>query len=265
MTGRREIKQLQVRCVNFERGCQWTGTVCILDDHIASCQFVLVPCPNKCEEDKGTGKLLLIRKHLDQHLNTKCPKRAYKCPYCGEKGTFARIAGDHDQVCEKKLVACPNMGKGCLILVERGKTKEHLSKSCEYTEVACVYESLGCGERMLRRDQKIHEKEDGNRHLYLSLTVIMKMSEQLTDTVKLHESLLFLKEEQFKQLSEQHQQLSARHGQLSERHGQLSKQHHQLLEQQEQLSKRQEKLSYGLLLLSAISITIVAIIFISYR
>ena len=261
MSGRREIKQLQVRCVNIERGCQWTGTVGTFDDHIAFCQFVLVPCPNNCAEGKGTGKLLLIRKHLDQHLNTKCPKRAYKCPHCGEKGTFARIAGDHDRVCDKKSVACPNMGKGCPIFVERGKTTEHLSWCCEYTEVACVYESLGCGERMLRRDRKKHEKEDGNRHLYLSLTVIMEMSEKqkaLIDTVKLHESILFLKEEQFKQLSEQHQQLSVSHGQLSMKH-------HQLLEQQEQLSKRHEKLSYGRLLLLTISIIIVAITIISYK
>jgi len=33
--------------------------------------------------------LLLIRKHLDQHLKTKCLKRNYECPHCGEKITFA--------------------------------------------------------------------------------------------------------------------------------------------------------------------------------
>ena len=108
---------------------------------------------------------------------------------------------------------------------------------------------------MLRRDRKKHEKEDGNRHLYLSLTVIMETSEKqkaLIDIVKLHKSILFLEEEQFQQLSEQHQQLSASHGQLSMKH-------HQLLEQQKQLSKRHDKLSYGLLLLLAISIITVAI------
>ena len=189
ISGRREINALQVRCANSERGCQWTGTVGTLDHHIASCQFALVPCPNKCEEDKGAGQLLLIRKHLDQHLKTKCSKRAYECPHCGEKGTFARITEDHDQICEKKIVACPNKGSGCSLSMERGKTKEHVSSDCEYTEVACVYESLGCGVRMLKKDREKHEKEGMRKHLDLSLV------RSLSDTVN-------LREEQHRTLSE---------------------------------------------------------------
>ena len=178
LPGRREIKAIQVRCANSERGCQWTGTVGTLDDHIASCQFALVTCPNKCEEDKGAGELLLIRKRLDQHLKTKCPKRAYKCPHCGEKGTFACITEDHDQVCEKKTVACPNKGSGCSLSMERGKTKEHVSSDCEYTEVACVYESLGCGVRMLRKDIIEHQENEDKGHLHLVLKTVVAREEQ---------------------------------------------------------------------------------------
>ena len=166
-----------MRCDNSESGCQWTGTIGTLDDHIASCQFELVPCPNKCEEDKGAGELLLLRKLLDQHLKTECPKRAYECPHCGEKGTFASITEDHDQVCEKKIVACPNKRSGCSLSMERGKTKEHVSSDCEYIEVACVYESLGCGVRMLTKDREKHEKEDREKHVDLSL-VIIQLREQ---------------------------------------------------------------------------------------
>ena len=126
ISGKRDIDELQVRCANTERGCRWTGTVGTLDGHIASCQFALVPCPNKCEEDKGAGELLLIRKHLDEHLKTKCPKRAYECPHCGEEGTFASITEDHGQDCEKKIVACPNKGRGCSLSMEQGKIKDRL-------------------------------------------------------------------------------------------------------------------------------------------
>ena len=178
LSGWREISALQVRCANSERGCQWTGTVGTLDNHIATCQFALVPCPNKCEEDKGAGELLLLRKHLDQHLKTKCPKRAYVCPHCGEKGAFASITEDHDQVCEKKIVACPNKGSGCSLSMERGKTQEHVSSDCEYTEVACVYESLGCGVRILRREREKHEKEGREKHVDLCLATVRTLSEQ---------------------------------------------------------------------------------------
>ena len=86
----------------------------------------------------------------------------YKCPHCGKKGTFASIKEDNDQVCEKKTVACPNKRSGCSPSMEQEiphYSQEHVSSDCEYTEVACVYESLGCGVRMLRKDRGAHENE----------------------------------------------------------------------------------------------------------
>ena len=178
MLGKKEIGELLVRCTNTERGCQWTGTLATLVYHEAFCYFCLVPCPNKCEEDKGAGELYIISKHLDEHLKTQCPKRAYECLHCGEKGTFASISEDHNKYCEKKKVACPNKGSGCSLSMERGKTKEHVSSDCEYTEVACVYESLGCGVRMLRKDIEKHEKEYREKHLDLSLATVRLREEQ---------------------------------------------------------------------------------------
>ena len=153
----------------MERDCRWTGTIGTLDNHIATCQFAVVPCPNKCEDDKGAGELHLMRKDLDDHLKTKCPKRAYECYYCGEKGTYASITEDHDKVCNKKIVPCSNKGIGCPLSMERGKTKQHVRSVCDYTEVACAYESLGCAVRMLRKDIKKHQENDNNMHLHLAL------------------------------------------------------------------------------------------------
>ena len=178
-----------MRCANTERGCQWTGTVGTLEDHTASCQFALVPCPNKCAEDEGTGELLLITKHLDQHLKTKCPNRAHKCSHCGKKGTFASITEDHDKVCEKKIVTCPNKGSGCSLSAEHGIVEEHVRKDCGHTEVACVYESLGCGVKMLRKDREIHEKEDREKHLDLSLATVRMLSEQVKTLTEQNKSL----------------------------------------------------------------------------
>ena len=181
---------MKVKCDNMERGCRWTGTIGTLDNHIATCQFALVPCPNKCEDDKGAGELHLMRKDLDNHLKTKCPKRAYKCQHCGEKGTYASITEEHDKVCDKKIVPCPNKGSGCPLSMERGKTKQHVRSICDYTEVACAYESLGCAGRMPRKDVEKHEKDSREQHLDLSLVSVRSLWEQ-HKTLSEGEALIF--------------------------------------------------------------------------
>ena len=167
-----------MQCVSMERGCQWTGTIGTLDNHISTCQFALVPCPNKCEDDKGAGELHLMRKDLNDHLKTKCPKRAYECQHCGEKGTYASIIEDHDKVCNKKIVPCPNKGCGCPLSMEREKTKQHVRSVCDYTEVACAYESLGCAVRMLRKDAEKHKREVREKHMDLALDTVSSREEQ---------------------------------------------------------------------------------------
>ena len=185
--GEREVKELGVLCASLKRGCRWTGTIGTLDDHIATCQFALVPCPNKCKDDNGAGEL---RKDLDDHLKTKCPKRAYECQYCGEKGTHGGITEDHDKVCDKKIVPCLNKGSGCPLSMERGKTKQHARSVCDYTEVACAYESLGCGVRMLRKDEEKHKRKAREKHMDLALDTVSSREEQ-HKTLSEREAIIF--------------------------------------------------------------------------
>ena len=191
-----------MKCENAERGCQWTGTVGTSDDHTASCQYNLVPCPNNCNEDNGDGQFLLIWKDMEGHLKTECMKRAYKCLHCGEEGTFASIMEDHDKVCTKKPVACPNKNNGCTLSMEKMKMEEHVISDCGYTEIACVYESLGCGVRMLRKDKTAHEKEDREKHMKLSLATVTSLSEQLQTLTERHEKESKQHEDDHKKLSE---------------------------------------------------------------
>ena len=171
----------------MKRGCRWTGTIGTLYNHIPTCQFPLVPCPNKCEDGKGAGELYLMRKDLDNHLKTKCPKRAYECQHCGEKGTYASITEDHDKVCDNKIIPCPNNGKGCPLSMERGKTKQHVRSVCDYTEVACAYESLGCAVRMLRKDAAKHKREAKEKHMDMGAF----SSEEQHKTLSEGEALMF--------------------------------------------------------------------------
>ncbi len=64
--GRREIRELPVKCDNMERGCQRVGTVGTLEEHVSVCQFTLVPCPKECKDDNGILKIM--RRDLQQHL-----------------------------------------------------------------------------------------------------------------------------------------------------------------------------------------------------
>ena len=120
----------------------------------------------------------LMRKDLDYHLKTKCLKRAYECQHCGEKGTYASITEDHDKICDKKMVPCPNKGSGCPLSMERGKNKQHVRSVCDYTEVACAYESLGCGVRMPRKDAEKHKKKAREKHMDLALDSVSSLEEQ---------------------------------------------------------------------------------------
>ncbi len=185
----REIKELGVRCASRERGCPWSGTIGTLDTHLTTCEYLLVTCPNKCEDDKDGGQTQLMRKDLDEHVQSRCLKRPFECPHCAEKGTYSSITAEHDKVCDKKMVACPNIRSGCPSSVERGKTKQHVSV-CELTEVACAYESLGCGVRMMRKDVEKHKKEAREKHLDLALKTVSSREEQ-HKTLSEGEALVF--------------------------------------------------------------------------
>ena len=74
--GDREIKVLRVKCNNDVRGGSWTGTVGTLQDHMAKCNFALVPCPNACNNE------CILRKDVPAHLS----EEKVQVPGLSEKG-----------------------------------------------------------------------------------------------------------------------------------------------------------------------------------
>ena len=83
----------------------------------------------------------LLRKSVKDHLETKCPNRAYNCEHCGLRGKYASIVGEHDGECEKRLIPCPN--PLCALTMERGEMKEHIQTTCKSSVVPCKYQALG--------------------------------------------------------------------------------------------------------------------------
>ena len=154
-----------MKCSNVDRECEWEGTVGTLEEHVATCEFTLLPCPNKCKDDKDEIAHLM-RKDLEKHLETQCPQRDSKCQQCGEITTFVDIATQlHDKRCKRKIVPCPNTD--CTETMPREDRKRHLEK-CGYAEVPCKYQRLGCEVSMLRKDMSAHEENEDNLHLHMA-------------------------------------------------------------------------------------------------
>ena len=123
--GKRDIKALCVKCANV--GCEWEGTVGTLEQHVATCEFAVVPCPKECK-DENNGVQHFMRKDLASHLESTCSNRDYQCQHCEEKGTYASITQDHDKVCKKKIFPCPNAG--CSEEMQRQHLDKHVRNEC---------------------------------------------------------------------------------------------------------------------------------------
>ncbi len=173
--GRREIRELPVKCDSMERDCQWVGTVGALEEHVGVCQFTLVPCPKECKDDNGILKIM--RRDLPQHLITKCSNRDYSCEHCGLKGTYATTL-DHYDTCENKMITCTN--EGCTIKMKRMNVKNHISKKCGHTVISCKYMSIGCDVKLKRKDMRAHEQDD-KAHLNKALDGMIKLEDTVIE------------------------------------------------------------------------------------
>ena len=159
-----------MRCNNDVRGCSWKRTVGTVQDHVAKCNFTLVPCPNGCRN------VYILKKDLPAHLSDLCPEREYQCQDCSLKDKYRVITGPHEKECEKKMVGC--VSKECDSIVERRCVQEHVRLSCNYTEVSCKYASIGCGEKRIRKEMKAHEGDD-KHHLPLTLSQITELTKRM--------------------------------------------------------------------------------------
>ena len=132
------------------------------------------PCPNECKENNEIQ--MIPRKDLEKHLREECMNREYECQHCGKKDTFTNITGIHDDVCDKKVLPCPNAD--CPDSMERAEIKQHLENDCEHTVISCKYERIGCDVKMKRKDMGAHEQDD-KAHLHQVLNTVVKLQNDL--------------------------------------------------------------------------------------
>ena len=82
------IQAQQVKCVNFNNGCNWRGELRKIYKHYTDCQHSLVKCKNNC------GLALQIN-DISRHENFDCQHRSLKCAFCF-KSMLARDMYNHE-------------------------------------------------------------------------------------------------------------------------------------------------------------------------
>lgn len=84
---------------------------------------------------------------------------AKECPVCNECGINTMT----DKALEKKInklaVLCVYKGDGCAWIGELSSLDNHLMNECGFIRVGCKLESLGCQEKLLRKDLHAHETD----------------------------------------------------------------------------------------------------------
>lgn len=180
---KRDIDELEVYCVNREKGCETTSMLKVIEDHIKRCEFESGTCKHRC----GAS---LLRKEIKEHERNECPNRIVRCQYCQETGQFKSITTSvHQARCQNFPIDCPN---GC---EASGITKRNLSqhrKKCPLELIECSYSNVGCHEKIHRKDYKSHQTENMKKHLQL---ITESFSQLLVESERLKENNSRLKKE----------------------------------------------------------------------
>ena len=177
-TGQLEILSLKTKCDNSPNGCTWARELRSLDEHLASCAYTLLPCPNQCLKSGNKSKVVhLLRKDMEKHMKKECPRRQYKCPHCQEAGEYQERITEHLNECPIIEVPCPRYG--CKVRIKRCNLSVH-REECPFEKVPCKYSTIGCKEEVKRKDLAEHEG-DAKHHLQLAVDTVHQQQITIRD------------------------------------------------------------------------------------
>ena len=157
---------MKIKCDNADNGCEWIGELRAVGEHLNTCDYTLLSCPNDC----GGGDKIL-RKDMEGHKTEECPRRQYVCPHCEESGEYEERTTPHLENCPFMKIQCSN--NGCSCLIARRELASHRDE-CEFEMVPCKYAGIGCVVEIPRKDLKNHE-EDQQQHLKFAMDTVPKL------------------------------------------------------------------------------------------
>ena len=206
---RSEVNQLKVKCSNHGEGCQWTGELGTLKQHLESdkgCCFVMVECPNRCQEFRDNNIMLvktsiMRRRDLADHLIHSCYLRLYQCEFCGHQDTYKAITGNglvvhtrrsendyfgHQAKCPEAPLTCPNK---CGVKNIKRKDMESHRSQCPREPVECPFAEAGCKVDIRRQHLKNHMIASLQQHVMLLMIDRTHLKTELKEMkAKLHKA-----------------------------------------------------------------------------
>ena len=198
----RYISGLTAYCPNYEKGCEWTGSLNKVDNHLSEmCQFTVITC-DQCLES-------LQRKYLNEHKKEKCLKRSIVCPCCGypkqqtRKGTspwyvstlakafgystaeftYQHLIQYHYRDCPKWPLRCPNHC-GTDDMLTRSTLKDHLENHCLEQVTSCQFAEVGCTVRVKRKEMADHIQQSMGEHVTSMMSDYIKVKKELDEVKK---------------------------------------------------------------------------------
>ena len=168
-----KILQLEVYCSLSERGCDWTGPLSALEQHVDSekgdCEFIDTDCPD-CGENVPKNSLKL-------HLERECFEREYSCPFCNYKGSYRHVSSEHSEECPYVPIQCPNR---CGVTCERDTFDSHMLM-CPLQTVECEFAFAGCKNEFQRDFEEKHAEEHHKQHYSMLVRECSRMRENLRE------------------------------------------------------------------------------------
>ncbi|XP_064405324.1 TNF receptor-associated factor 5-like isoform X1 [Halichondria panicea] len=151
------ISSLKVRCIKKQNGCNWTGKLDNIKEHLLECEYAEIQCSKGCE-------IKVQRRMLINHLREECPERDFTCTHCNHKSTYRAVTEDHWPVCKYYPLECPNL---CGVHCDREMLDDHM-KMCTMEKLKCEFSNVGCKASYLRQDYDRHMRENIHKHLALT-------------------------------------------------------------------------------------------------
>ena len=144
-----------------------------ITDHLeSSCYFEEVECSDKCGET-------LQRQHMSAHMS-ECPYCDRECQYCKVTTEYCFIEGHH----QVRVLRFPYLAPTIVELaVFSVRTWRHTGRSVPLKLfMQCEYHNMGCEERMMCKNKKMHDKKHMEEHFLLTKTKYSQTEEILACT-----------------------------------------------------------------------------------